>query len=341
MRPRPFIIPFFIPNIGCPHRCVYCNQTSITGYSNACLLGQLQERIGEFLRFKKADRGEAEIAFYGGNFLGLEGSQIKPLLDEAQKFIDNGQVRCIRFSTRPDTITEENLEALSPYAVGTVELGAQSMDNRVLALSRRGHTVDDTVTSVLRLRDHGLGVGLQIMPGLPGDTPESIIETGERTAELQPDCVRIYPTVVVKNTVLERWYDEGSFKPISLADAVELTKRLYMIFKTRGIPVIRMGLQATSSLLDAGGVVAGPFHPAFGHLVYSALFLELAIRELERQAPLPDRIVLRANPLDVSKLRGLKNENIRQLAQRFRLNDLRVIPDPAVAEETVKVAADK
>lgn len=338
MKFKPFIIPLFLPNMGCPHRCVFCNQTSITGRKDGRLsLQQVRETISEFLGFKGRHRSPVEVAFYGGNFLGLSESYRQSLLDEAQGFVEKGQVDSIRFSTRPDTITHEVLEALTPYTVRVVEVGAQSLDHTVLSLSRRGHTAEDTRKSVKLLKDRGLTAGLQIMPGLPGDTPESILETGSRVAELEPDFVRIYPTVVVKNTVLEKWYDSGRFEPLSLEDAVELTKKLYLLFKTRGISVIRMGLQATESLLEPGAVVAGPFHPAFGHLVHSALFLDLGTRELEKQKTIAKRVSLKVHPRDVPKLKGLKNFNMRQLIQRFELKELQVLSDPTVPENSVRV----
>ena len=335
---KPFIIPIFIPNMGCPHRCVFCNQTSITGHKDGRLSPeQVRERLSRFLAFKGDHRGTVEVAFYGGNFLGLPKSYGQSLLDAAQRFVEKGQVDSIRFSTRPDTVTNDTLKALAPYTVRVVEVGAQSMDETVLSLSRRGHTAKDTRKSVKLLKDHGLRVGLQIMPGLPGDTSESILETGRRVAELRPEFVRIYPTVVVKDTVLEKWYGSGRFKPLSLADAVELTKRLYLLFEARGICVIRMGLQATGSLLEPGNIVAGPFHPAFGHLVHSSVFLDLAARELEMQRTRSKRITLNVHPRNVPKMRGLRNHNIRQLIQRFELEELQVVPDHAVAENALRV----
>jgi histone acetyltransferase (RNA polymerase elongator complex component) len=175
------------------------------------------------------------------------------------------------------------------------------------------------------------------MPGLPGDTPTSILETGQRVAELQPDFVRIYPTVVVKNTLLAKWYASGRFKPLSLAEAVELTKRLYVLLTGRGIRVIRMGLQPSGSLLEGGHVVAGPFHPAFGHLVHAAVFLDRATQAFERQPGLSNRVTLKVYPKDLSKLLGLKKENTKHLVKRFHLEELRVIPDPAVVQETVQL----
>jgi len=320
MRDRPLIIPVFIPHLGCPHRCVFCDQTSITGHENGNVSPQqVRDRIAEFLGFEVRHRGPVEVAFYGGNFLGLPMSHRESILDVAQGFVENGKASGIRFSTRPDTVTGESLKSLACYTVCVVEVGAQSMDDAVLTLSRRGHTAEDTEKAVETLKSHGLSTGVQIMPGLPGDTLESMIETGRSVAELNPDFVRIYPTVVVKNTVLEKWYLSGQFKPLALAEAVEITRQLYLLFETQGISVIRMGLQTTRSLQEPGAVVAGPFHPAFGHLVHSAVFLDRAVKALEREKTESKTVTLSVHPDDVPKLKGLKSENIRQLVERFHL----------------------
>jgi len=338
MNLKPFIIPLFIPHMGCPHRCVFCDQGTITGHKNGGLSPQqVRDTIRQYLGFKGRRRGSVEAAFYGGNFLGLPTSHQKSLLDEAQSFIQNGPVESIRFSTRPDTVTHDALETLAPYTVRAIEVGAQSMDDTVLALSRRGHTAAQTRDAVNQLKARGLQVGLQIMPGLPGDTPMSILETGQQVAELRPDFVRIYPTVVVKNTLLATWYASGRFKPLSLAEAVELTKKLYVLLTGCGIQVIRLGLQPSGSLLAGGHVLAGPFHPAFGHLVHSAIFLDRAIGAFERQPGLSKKVTLKVYPKDLSKLLGLKKENIKHIVKRFHLEELRVIADTAVAQHTVRV----
>ena len=338
MKIRPFIIPIFVPNMGCPHRCVFCDQTSITGQRHARISSQqARERISESLNLKTKRRGPVEVAFYGGNFLGLQESYRQSLLAEAQQFVQKGLVEAIRFSTRPDTVTDEALESLRRYTVRVVEVGAQSMDDTVLSLSRRGHTAQETRNAVERLKADDLKAGVQIMPGLPGDTLESILDTGRSVADLTPDFVRIYPTVVVKNTVLEKWYRSGEFKPLTLPEAVEITKRLYLLFEARKIPVIRMGLQATGSLVEQDALVAGPFHPAFGHLVHSAIFLDRAARELEMQETAFKQITLSVHPDNVSRLKGLKNDNIKELTRRFDLEELRVLSDPAVTKKTVRV----
>ncbi len=336
MHLRPFIIPLFVPHMGCTHRCVFCNQRSITGHRGGRLSPQqVREGIARFLRFKGSRRSLVEVAFYGGNFLGLHTSYRNALLDEAQSFVKNGLVESIRFSTRPDTVTSTSLEFLDPYAVRVVEVGAQSMDDEILGLSGRGHSAEDTRRAVQLLKSYRFRVGVQIMPGLPGDTAESILETGRRVVALNPDFVRIYPTVVVKGTVLEKWYHSGQFKPLTLRDAVSMTKKLYLLFEANDISVIRMGLQASDSLLEPGSVVAGPFHPAFGHLVHSEIFLDLAAQEIQKQKGAFKHVRLKANPQDIPKLIGQKKGNITRLCGRFHLEKIDVIADPTVPENTV------
>jgi histone acetyltransferase (RNA polymerase elongator complex component) len=338
MKPRPFIVPLFIPHRGCPHRCVFCNQTSITGLQDGFhSKEEVRERITAFLGFRGKQRGATEVAFYGGSFLGLPKTYRKLLLEEAQSFVEKGLVDGIRFSTRPDTVTTAALRELAPYTICTIEVGAQSMNDAVLAVSQRGHTGADTRRAVEILKTCDVQVGLQLMPGLPGATRESILDTGRQVAALRPDFVRIYPTVVVKDTVLAKWHRSGRFAPLSLSQAVDLTKRLYVIFANAYIPVIRMGLQPSSSLRARGQVVAGPFHPAFGHLVHSALFLDLATEALASEKDLSRKVALKVHPSDVPKLVGQKRENIRHLAARFHLDSLQVLPDKRVRENTVEV----
>jgi histone acetyltransferase (RNA polymerase elongator complex component) len=338
MNERPFIIPVFIPHMGCPNRCVFCDQTSITGLEKGGISPQqVRKQISQFLGLDVRNRGPVEVAFYGGNFLGLPTAYRMSVLDVAEKFVKDGSASGIRFSTRPDTISQETLKSLSPYSIHVVEVGAQSMDDSVLALSGRGHTAEDTKKGVGVLRALGLSAGVQIMPGLPGDSFASMLETGRQVADMKPDFVRIYPTVVVRNTILERWYRSGKFKPLTLNDAVEVTKGLFLLFQARGIPVIRMGLQTTASLEKAGAVVAGPFHPAFGHLVHSAVFLDRAAKALAEAKPKARRVALGVHPRAVSKLKGLRGDNIRQLVERFDLEEIRVFPDPLLAENTLRV----
>lgn len=335
---KPFIIPVFISHAGCPHRCVFCSQEDITCQGGGPYPSEaVRARIEAFLKFKGAGRGEVQISFYGGNFLGLEPAEIRRLLGEADRFVQSGAVDGIRFSTRPDTITPDRLDLLREFPVATVELGVQSMDDGVLANARRGHTAADTRTAVPELKSRGISVGLQMMVGLPGDTPEKTCETARAMAALAPDFVRIYPTLVLKNSLLAAWYRQGRYRALSLDDAVSIVARLHLFFVRKQIPVIRMGLQASPSLDDSDTVVAGPYHPAFGHLVYSRHFLSCAARLLEDGAVPPSPVVIQVHPRNISRMRGLGNKNIDILKEMFHIDRIAVIPNPAVSITAVKV----
>jgi histone acetyltransferase (RNA polymerase elongator complex component) len=335
---KPFIIPVFIPHAGCPHRCVFCNQGDITQASDgACSSEAVRSRIDAFLKYKGTCRGEVQVSFYGGNFLGLESPEIRRLLVEADRFVSSGAVNGIRFSTRPDTITPDRLDQLTEFPVATVEIGAQSMDDGVLAKARRGHTAADTRTAVRRLKARGISVGLQMMVGLPGDTPEKTLETAGEIAALSPDFVRIYPTLVLKNSRLAAWCRRGRYAPLSLDAAVSCVARLYAFFARKRIPVIRMGLQASEALDDADTIVAGPYHPAFGHLVFSSLFLTCAARLLESGKPPSDAVVIQVHPRNISRMRGLKNRNVEILKEMFHIDRLKIVPNPAVSITAITV----
>ena len=337
-KPRPFIIPIFLPHAGCPHQCVFCNQVSITGVKHEAVEPDtIRIQIREFLNYRKENRKPVQIAFFGGNFLGLKFQEIKSWLDLADEFVSQGLVDGIRFSTRPDTIDAMRLDALKDYPVSTVELGVQSMDDRVLALAGRGHSAQDTVRAVKALKERQLGVGLQMMVGLPGDSQARSLATARKIAELEPDCTRIYPTVVVTNSRLAKLFKNGEYLPLSLEEAVTLVKKAYLLFKQEGIEVIRMGLQATVDLEDGSTVLAGPHHPAFGHLVYSEIFYDNALAAIKSAGLVKDALTIMVNPRSISKMRGLNNANIIKLKKKFKLDAVDVRPDAALAEDELRI----
>jgi histone acetyltransferase (RNA polymerase elongator complex component) len=206
---RPFIIPIFLPHAGCPHRCVFCNQSLITGVNSRISPIQVRNTVESFLKYKSARRGIVQIAFFGGNFLGIDIDEIKRMLSEAAVFVKAGRVNSIRFSTRPDTIDRKRLDIIKNFPVSTVELGVQSMDDRVLMNTNRGHTSADTQKAVRRLKEFDYKIGVQLMVGLPGDDHEEMLASARRVAELKPDFIRIYPTVVVAGSPLATLYKAG------------------------------------------------------------------------------------------------------------------------------------
>ena len=337
-KPRPFIIPIFLPHAGCPHQCVFCNQVSITGSQHKAVEPDtIRNHIQEFLTYRKEKRKPVQIGFFGGNFLGLTFEDIKSWLDLAAEFVSGGSVDGIRLSTRPDTIDDARLDALEEYPVSMVELGVQSMDDRVLARAGRGHSAQDTNRAVKALKERQLGVGLQMMVGLPGDSEARSLETARKIADLGPDCTRIYPTVVVANSGLAKLFKTGEYLPLSLKNAVTLVKKAYLLFRQEGIEVIRMGLQATDDLADGSTVLAGPHHPAFGHLVYSEIFWDTVVKAIESDGTIKDTLTILVNPRSISKMRGLNNSNIKKLKEQFKLNSVEVVPESSLGNDDLKI----
>lgn len=335
---KPFIVPVFIPHAGCPHRCVFCNQHSTTGKTESLPpAAVIRKTITDFLAYRRDDDRWTEISFYGGNFLGLPPDQIQLLLATVTPFVRQGRADGIRFSTRPDTVDAERLALISKYPISTIELGVQSMSDQVLHRSQRGHTVDDTLHAVRLLKEQPYWVGVQMMIGLPGDTQALALATARQLATLAPDFARIYPTLVLRGSALARWYAQGEYAPLTLNEAVSLTAELYRIFARHDIPVIRMGLQATAELSPQADLVAGPYHPAFGELVQSALWQDAMARHLDQEGLIGGNVVLDVNPRLLSQIKGPQDDNIIGLIDRCRLQSLEVRTNEEVPADTVNL----
>lgn len=317
------IIPFFIPHSGCPHQCIFCNQKNITGQGSPVDLSTIPQTIGEYIK-SNSKPGPVHIAFYGGSFTALSREQQETYLKAVHPFILSGHIDSIRLSTRPDCITRENLALLKAYHVTTVELGAQSMDDAVLSLSNRGHTADDTRNGVQLLKEGGFFAGLQLMPGLPGDSPDCFMATVEKIIDLKPDFVRIYPALVIRNTPLAYLYQSGQYRPLTLNNAIALCHKALIRFDQAGIDVIRVGLQPTEELDRPGTVLAGPYHPAFRQLVESSLLLEKMRTVLRNRYPGAGPVVLLVNPRDLSAAIGQRRSNIVHLKKEFGLDDIQI-----------------
>lgn len=339
---RPFIIPVFIPHAGCPHRCAFCNQRLIANHPKDLPSEEgIAAEIARFLTYHQPHHEAPQISFYGGTFLGIGKEWILRFLGIAEGFVSRGQAASIRFSTRPDTITQEILDTIQRFPVKTVELGAQSMDDAVLKRSLRGHTALDTRRAVDLLKECGYTIGLQMMVGLPGQDASSAMTTALEIAGLLPDFVRIYPTIVLKNSRLEAWYREGTYTPLSLNAAVAQTKDLLGLFRDKQIPVIRMGLQASESLDFHRSIIAGPYHPAFGHLVHSEFFFDKAATALASHMTPIHKAVFFVHPSSIPKMRGLKNANITRLKKKFHINQIELVPDASLSNETLRVEVGK
>ncbi len=336
MKDTPFIIPLFIPHIGCPFQCAFCNQKALTSVIRPDIsLSQLKREIDLFLTYKKKP-AYTEIAFFGGTFLGLGKEVILELLELAQSYIKNGVVDSIRFSTRPDTITIENLNFIKSYSVKTIEVGVQSMDDLVLRKSRRGHTEEDVIKAVNILKENEYITGMQLMVGLPYDNEKKSLTTALKTVELKPDIVRIYPALVLKNSPMEEWYLNGTYTPLSLEDSVNIVKKTYTLFLANNIKVIRVGIQASKDLEEGTEIVAGPYHPSFGHMVSSSIFLDMAIKILSK-CKLHDEIDIHVNPSSISEMRGLKNFNIEKLQNLYGFSKIRVTGDKTIDKFSLSI----
>ncbi len=264
MAHKQLIIPIFIPFGGCPHQCVFCDQKGISSVKALPEPLEAARQIELYLSTWKG-KGAKEAAFYGGSFTGLPEKMQKDYLEAALPFIREGRLDSIRVSTRPDYIDAQRAAFLLNHGVRTVELGVQSMDEKVLALSGRGHGPEATEAAVAALRKAGLKTGLQFMPGLPGDTIETILDTTQRIIALEPDFVRVYPSLVLKGTALHRMYLGGRYTPWSLEEMTEACVQVKRLLDEAGVPVIRMGLQPGKELEES--IAAGPYHPSFRQLV--------------------------------------------------------------------------
>ena len=272
MSHRKRIYPVFLAHAGCPFQCVYCNQRTVTFHAAAASSGKgvIPRFQAQFSRLLEDSRGRCmpgELAFYGGTFTALPPAVIREILDTVTPWVMAGVFSGLRFSTRPDGISEEVCSRLSSYPIETVELGVQSLVDEVLQESGRGYSSERVKVAVGLIRKQGWRLGLQLMLGLPGDSPTRFVETVARALALQPDFVRIYPTLVMTGTELAQWYRNGSYVPLSLTQAISWCVPAYETFYRAQIPIVRLGLHSDPELQKPGTVVAGPYHPAFGYLV--------------------------------------------------------------------------
>ncbi len=310
----PLVIPVFIPHEGCPHCCVFCNQRKISGFiDKPVTAADVRAIISTWLNRQNSGphNRRVQVAFYGGSFTGLPPSRQEELLGAVAPFLEQEKVGSLRLSTRPDYINPKIIHLLQAHRVSTVELGVQSMNDRVLAAAKRGHTATDVERAMPELRQAGMEIGIQLLLGLPGDSQTSLRRSVARVIALRPDFVRIYPLLVLRNSELAEAHKRGDYMPLSLNKAVLLAAWMKQRFTQAGIRVVRMGLQAGPELEAA--LTAGPWHPAFGELVASRLMLRQTRRLMAHAKAKTDKVILTINERDQSAFRGMKSANIERL----------------------------
>ena len=308
-------IPIFIPHLGCPNDCAFCNQRSISGRMQFDI-SDVRRQIEEVL--STAGERECEIAFFGGSFTGIDRDLMVSLLEIAEEYVRAGKVSSIRLSTRPDYISEEILDILGKYSVKTVELGIQSASDEVLAASKRGHTADDTVAACKLIRERGLDLVGQMMIGLPSSTLENEIETARLICELGACEARIYPIVILKNTHLVQMVENGEYTPLTEDELVSRSASVLSVFRERGVKVLRIGLHSGTELSSGDEIACGCYHPAMGELVEGEIYyrdIERAISDIGGA----EKITVTVPRGELSKAIGQNGRNRARLAEKFGL----------------------
>ena len=319
-----YIIPIFVPHLGCPNDCIFCNQKSISGQQKMITKEDIENTINFYLNNIKDKEAKKEVAFFGGSFTGIDVEKQEEFLQTAYKYIKNNQIDSIRISTRPDYINKPILKMLKKYKVKTIELGVQSANDYVLRQRHRNHTFEDVKKASKLIRWYGFNLGHQMMVGLPDSTKIDEINTARELIKLKPKMVRIYPVLVIKNTKLEKDYLDEKYKPLTVVQAVETCKEIVPMFMKKGIEVIRIGLQNTDEITDpsikGSEVVAGPYHPAFRQLVEASLWYDNIVERIKELNVKVKKVQITLNPKDVNNVVGHKRENVNKLKDIYELD---------------------
>ena len=350
------IIPIFIPHRGCPHDCVFCNQRKITARTDYVTPSDAGNIIDTWLTTLRPqnhpeeqerlvqDNSYAaqtvEAAFYGGSFTGLDIDEQSAFLEVAHGYKQKGLIDKIHLSTRPDYIDRRILDNLRRFSVDTIELGVQSFDDDVLRRSNRGHTSDDVYRAVSLIREYGFEYGIQLMIGLPGDSPETCIMSARKTAELSPSLARLYPTIVLDDTELCEMYRRGEYEPLTREEAVERTKEMYKILDDAGVTIMRVGLKSSEIIGEGGAINGGTYHPAFRQLVegeiakerIEPLLTEINNRYERSNSNARIRVTVSSNDLWFSDMTGHKACNRKYFAEKFPALDIRYTSDNSLPD---------
>lgn len=321
---KEYIIPIFVPNLGCPNDCTFCNQKKISGEQKQVTKDDVKNTVEYYLKNFKDDSKYVEIAFFGGSFTGIDEEKQIELLEAANEYIKAGKVSSIRISTRPDYIDRKILKRLKKYHVKTIELGVQSSNDYILNKSKRGHTFKDVVKASKLIRFYRFTLGHQMMIGMPESTELDEINTARDLIKLKPKIVRIYPVLVIKGTELAREFSKGEYTPLTVEQAVERSKEIAYMFRKKNINVIRIGLQNTSEIAspeeDGSEVLAGPFHPAFRQLVEGAMWYDSIAEKIKEINAKVKKVEIEVNPINVNDVIGHKKVNIERLKEFYDLD---------------------
>lgn len=333
---KQYIIPIFVPHLGCKNSCTFCNQKSISGQKKDITKEDVRNTIELYLKnFKTENDVEREIAFFGGSFTGIEKEKQEELLEVANEYIKQGKIDGIRISTRPDYIDKEILKMLKKYKVKTIELGVQSTNDYILKKCQRGHTYEDVVKASKLIRKHGFILGHQMMVGLPESTKIDELNTAKQLAKLKPKIVRIYPVLVIKQTKLAEEYENGEYEPLELSQAIERCKEIYYFFRTKNITVIRIGLQNTDEITDPRAknsqVIAGPYHENFRQLVEASMWYDSIIEKIKKFNVKVKEVEIKVNPEDVNNVVGYKRENLEKLKHLYDV-EVKIVKDENIKQ---------
>lgn len=307
-------IPVFISHFGCPNSCVFCNQKKINGRETDVSIEDLKNIIDSHLETlpKKSIK---QVAFFGGTFTGISMNLQREYLEVVKKYIDNGDIESVRISTRPDCINIDILEQLKKYGVKTIELGIQSLDSKVLEATDRKYDKGIVEKSCKLIKEYGFELGVQIMIGLPCSSLDSDFDTAKKCLELKPDIARIYPTLVISGTELQRMYLKKEYEALDLNEAVRRTRKIYSLLELGGVNVVRVGLQPSEDLTTEGVILAGPFHPAFRDLVENEIFYNF-LKDIYKNEK---KLEIESNERLISKIVGQKSKNKKEFYPNFKI----------------------
>ena len=326
-------IPIFIPELACPHQCVFCDQEKIIGLNLIPKPNEIPKIVETNLATLDNNR-IIDIAFFGGSFTGIPFELQEEYLKEAYTFIKTNRISGIRLSTRPDYIDVKRLELLKKYGVTTIELGAQSTNDSVLIKSGRGHSFKDIQNASKLILDYGFKLGLQMMIGLPEDTFETAMQTANDIIELGANSTRIYPTLVIKGTALEKLYKNGIYQPLSLENAVSWSKEILRTFEKNNITILRVGLHPSEELVDGKSLIAGPFHPSFKEMVMTEIWNEIIFENLNGAKS--KNLIIKVNNKQLNYAVGYKGRNKNQLLAKGI--KVKFVGDPSFGKYQIDVS---